>query len=160
MAKQVDGGERLGEAVKDAAASRGWRQSDLEGRSRDAVADHSVDRTRVGLSERTWQDIWRGKKTAEMDAYSYFCVDSTFEWPNGTARALHHDRQPPTADRADLAVLRDEVEVLRKTVEHLEDRLDEERRERVESLGDVTAQVRGLLELLPTILGRLGRRDT
>lgn len=110
MAEQVPGARQLATAVKDATARNGWRQADLEPKSREAMAEQDGDRTRIGLSERTWQDIWRGKKSIEMDSYSYATIDRTLGWTEGTAWALHHGDEPPEAAPSRVAELEDRIE--------------------------------------------------
>lgn len=117
MADKVPGARQLATAVKDATARNGWRQADLQPKSREAMAEDDPERQRVGLSERTWQDIWRGKKSIEMDSYSYAVIDRTLKWTKGTAWALHHGQEPPEAEPS-------RVHELEERVERLEAKLD------------------------------------
>lgn len=137
MATEVPGAEALGEAVREATARKGWRQSELERRSREAMLEldgDATERSRVGLSNRTWQDLWRGSKRIEMESYSYAVIDQTLGWTRGTAWAIHHGQEPPEVSADALDELRAEVDELR-------------------------AEVRGLVEMLPSLLGRVGRRE-
>lgn len=124
MATEVTGAQTLAAAVKDATARNGWRQSDLQEESRLAMADADEDRVRLGLSERTWQDIWRGKKTIEMDSYSYATVDRTLSWIPGSAWALHHDQEPP-ADQDKVDLMLAEIEGIRGELHEMRGLVDE-----------------------------------
>lgn len=140
MAEQVPGAKQLATAVKDATARNGWRQADLEPKSRETMAECDPDRQRVGLSERTWQDIWRGKKNVEMDSYSYATIDRTLDWPAGTAWALHHGDEPPAAKPT--------------RVEEIEARLEALEARQTAEWQELRAQLRGIAELIPLIIGQ------
>lgn len=125
VAPEVPGAAALAEAVKEAASMKGWLQGDLEPQSKKAAAavygdedDYSGRRTRVGLSNRSWQEVWRGQPR-EMLPYSYAAIDATFGWAPGTAWALHHGKPPPDPALSEVERLETDVEALRAEVQGL-----------------------------------------
>lgn len=124
------GAKPLADLVQQATSGKGWRRVDLARHSYAVMEPHSEGRKRIGLSNRTWEKVWRADDNDQkMDDYSYVTIDKTLDLPPGTSRAVHLGEEPPEFDQVELRELRAEVDGLRE-------------------------QMRGMMELLTTLLGR------
>lgn len=77
---------------------------------------------KVGLSQRSWDGLWRAEMDTERFDTTYATIDATLKWAPGTARALHCGEEVPAQQNASpdgLASLREEVSELAERVDVL-----------------------------------------